>query len=392
MSINIPKKRVESLEGSLDSKQNKLVAGQGISIDDTDPKNPIISSLGGGEGTNNYNELENQPRLNSVVLEGNKTAKDLSIFDKTTLIGGKNITIDEVLPEGGIDQYTLAVAHFEGQYITENSVEGKDALMGSSGSLTSDYSKFGTKCVYNPTIGYQNTGLAEDSDWTIDTWVRFYAISDGWCSSLCIGYGDLSTYDWQVKLDPYNQTANIISDVVRNSGTTKSSSQIYIQINEWYHFAAEKNGNTITGYLNGNPVVSYTGEEVKNTSSYRYLWIYNQPSYADELRFSTIARYEGKSFIPPNQPYSKSEPTGKWEINSSSDPLKPATTDSLGGIKVGNGLSITEDGTLNNEGYSSNDFTTPLKVKLQGIEENANNFSTSFNPETNTLIFSKGVK
>lgn len=181
MSINIPKKRVESLESSLDSKQNKLIAGQGISIDDTDPKNPIINSTGGSSGTSDYTQLENKPQINSVILEGNKTAKDLSIFDSTTLVAGNNITIDKI-----------------------------------------------------------------------------------------------------------------------------------------------------------------------------------------------------------------SE--GKWEINSSSEPLMPATTDNLGGIKIGSGLSITEDGTLNNDGYSSNDFTTPLKVKLQGIEENANNFSTSFNPETNTLIFSKGVK
>ena len=63
MSINIPKKRVESLEGSLDSKQNKLIAGQNIIIDETDPQNPIISSIGGGEGSIIFNGLRKSRRF-----------------------------------------------------------------------------------------------------------------------------------------------------------------------------------------------------------------------------------------------------------------------------------------------------------------------------------------
>ena len=212
MSINIPQKRVEELEKALKLKQNKLTAGENINIDETDPENPVINVIINKEIIN-YNETINKPQINSIVLEGNKTAKDLSIFDSTTLIAGKNVTINKI---------------------------------------------------------------SED----------------------------------------------------------------------------------------------------------------------------------------------------EWEIDSSSEPLIPATTNNLGGIKVGTGLSITEDGTLNNDGYSSNDFTTPLKVKLQGIEENANNYylpaassntlggikvgdglsitedgvlsssikdtlTASYDSQTNTLIFSK---
>lgn len=37
------------------------------------------SSGGGGGGTTNYNELENKPSINGVVLSGNKTSADLNI-------------------------------------------------------------------------------------------------------------------------------------------------------------------------------------------------------------------------------------------------------------------------------------------------------------------------
>lgn len=37
------------------------------------------SGGGGGGGTTNYNELENKPSINGVVLSGNKTSEDLQI-------------------------------------------------------------------------------------------------------------------------------------------------------------------------------------------------------------------------------------------------------------------------------------------------------------------------
>lgn len=385
MSINIPKKRVESLEGSLDSKQNKLVAGQGISIDDTDPKNPIISSLSGGEGTNNYNELENQPRLNSVVLEGNKTAKDLSIFDKTTLIAGNNITIDEVLPEGGIDEYTLACWHFDdslGDVV-------KGLKLGAIGNLDSTYYKFGgSSCSF--TSRYVSSDISElglnplESSITADFWVK----AVGSNSSPRVGFGDYSSGLLQLSI---SQTRVSLS----GDGWYDTSVNLDIVPGEDFnHYALQynKDKNTISLFFNGKKVVEQNVAVSLSSTSFNSFITYSYyQARIDEFRISNIARYN-EDFTPPTQPYSKAESTGKFSINAKSEPLIPATTDSLGGIKVGSGLSITEDGTLNNEGYSSNDFTTPLKVKLQGIEENANNFSTSFNPETNTLIFSKGVK
>ena len=60
------------------SKQDKLTAGDGITIDE----NNVISVTGGGGtggGTTDYEELDNKPSINGVELSGNKTLKELGI-------------------------------------------------------------------------------------------------------------------------------------------------------------------------------------------------------------------------------------------------------------------------------------------------------------------------
>lgn len=39
----------------------------------------VINRKGGSGGSTDYNNLENKPKINGVVLEGNKTASDLGI-------------------------------------------------------------------------------------------------------------------------------------------------------------------------------------------------------------------------------------------------------------------------------------------------------------------------
>lgn len=49
---------------------------------------------GGGSGTMNYNELENKPQINGIILVGNKTAADLNLAS-TTDLSGKQDTLTE---------------------------------------------------------------------------------------------------------------------------------------------------------------------------------------------------------------------------------------------------------------------------------------------------------
>lgn len=89
----------------------------------------------GGEGTKNYNALNNKPKINGVELSGNKTNEDLNIQDK--LINGQNIkTINNqpILGSGNI----IIESGSEGT-LNYNDLENKPKINGSdlSGNKTS---------------------------------------------------------------------------------------------------------------------------------------------------------------------------------------------------------------------------------------------------------------
>lgn len=78
---------LENLDNIPDGETRKIInytAGDGIVIDE----NNVISTT--GSGTNNYNNLSNKPSINGVVLQGNKTSKDLGIYTPTTLYENAN--------------------------------------------------------------------------------------------------------------------------------------------------------------------------------------------------------------------------------------------------------------------------------------------------------------
>ena len=263
-------------------------------------------------------ETKTVKAVNANVPEG--------IYTKSNLLGGKDIEIVPEPVEGGIDEYTLGVGHFEGQYVTENAVEGKDAFYASAGLVRDEYAKFGNKSVTpntSYTIRYSNTGLKEDSDWTVDQWARFYSNTSQQWAQLFVGYNDRQ-YDWGVKFQTNTQTAYVLNNST-GTAVTKASAPITLPINEWVHLATEKHGNTINGYLNGVKVISYTDSSVKNTMSYRYLQTYAL-CYTDELRFSNTARYKGENFTPPTEAYRVAELTGNFVINCTKDIAKDITS------------------------------------------------------------------
>lgn len=91
------------------SKQDKLTAGDGITIDE----NNVISATGGGGsgGTTNYEMLENKPQINGVELVGNKSLTDLgidmtSIQDEIRGIGSALNSVESQVNQLTADTYT----------------------------------------------------------------------------------------------------------------------------------------------------------------------------------------------------------------------------------------------------------------------------------------------
>ena len=109
----------ESLLGSGNlSVQSTLVSGTNIkTINNQSILGSGNISIGGGSGTDDYDQLNNRPQINSNTLTGNKTSSDLGLQDalvsgtniKTinnqSLLGSGNITISGG-GGGGTDDYT----------------------------------------------------------------------------------------------------------------------------------------------------------------------------------------------------------------------------------------------------------------------------------------------
>lgn len=55
--------------------------------------------------------------------------------------------------------------------------------------------------------------------------------------------------------------------------------------------------------------------------------------------------------------------------------LRPASKTELGGIIVGDGLNVNEDGKLSAQKQTDNNYSDEDRAKLSGVEENANNYS-----------------
>ena len=274
--------------------------------------------------TARYTEDFTPPTKAYTVATGpSKTAIDVDlpeidipegIYTQTNLLGGKDIEIVPEPVEGGIDEYTLGVFHCETSSYDTNAVEGGGSLKGSTFSTKTEYFKFGESSLYAgnsyPYYYMSTSQIKEESDWTVDGWIRLTEWPGTKASAGCGQSG--SSFSWKVEISHDNNEAYIYYQ--NNSSITKTSSYT-IPANEWLHFAAEKDGNTINGYANGVKIISYTDDSVKNTTSKRYPFLQVYEAYFDEIRFSNTARYKGQPFTPPTKAYSVAEPTGNMVVN-----------------------------------------------------------------------------
>jgi len=71
----------DAAEEVIGSKQDKLTAGSGISIEG----NVISATGGGGGGTTDYEQLNNKPQIAGISLVGNKSLADLGIASSSDL-------------------------------------------------------------------------------------------------------------------------------------------------------------------------------------------------------------------------------------------------------------------------------------------------------------------
>lgn len=209
--------------------------------------------------------------------------------------------------------FTKLLSHFDG---TNGIAESSDEIAGAwtfvgTSVLSTGQKKFGTSSLYcNTGKNYVSTPNSANynfgsGNFTIDCWV-FPTTFDSSGGNFICGQSDASatTSSRQSNICIALNTKKLQLFFWDSNGDILASNQgnTTFAINTWYHIAAVRNGNTITGYVNGVPecTIDVTGKTLQ-ASSQKFvvgsLGEYNNTSvnirgYIDEFRISKgIARW-----------------------------------------------------------------------------------------------------
>lgn len=300
------------------------------------------------------------------AIENVNSLMPVNAYTAENLVAGKNITIEEVLPEGGIDNHTKGCWHFDGN--NENAVDGSVMTSSSTGFDTNG--RFGS-CAKTPTFtGWMPT---PSDDYTWDFWFK---------TSTITGYGNgqvggIGNYSGGYKYGCfYKQDAKLYA--VRSGESVVEQPFATLQENVWTHLALTRQNNIERWFVNGELIRH--GENTYNATSKEDFKSATNADFCrtDEYRISDIARQltpDGK-FPVPTKPYSLAVPTGKVEINNAITKTSQLTNDS-GFItsvnsKTGN-VILTGADIQTTYTYNSEETTTTVNAFADAVFHNIDN-------------------
>ena len=341
---NYTKNQVDTL---LNTKQNKLTAGNNITIEESD-ENLVISATDttytAGEGITIDNNVISAQGGSSytagtgIEIESDEISVDNTVWTKNNLKSGKNVLIEKHINPYVINEDTLAVFHFDGNFNFINGADKQEHPVSDIGSLTeattttSRY-KFGTasstgtgwypgyisssKKDSNP-LNNNSYVLNLEKSFTLDFW--WYGESS---SSSSAGLGKdrqalyinkSSAYDNYIQLD--------VLDYNRNTKRMQTSASV-ITVDAWNHIAITYDASGSTGvaklYVNGTKVGSDLTGIVKTSSSTDFFDAIkvsgSMNGNIDEIRISKGIIWDG-NFTPPTEAYAESVEE-YYEINAS---------------------------------------------------------------------------
>jgi hypothetical protein len=262
-------------------------------------------------------------------------------YDNPSYFGHMGFSIKGANATGTYDSYTMAMLHFDSP---NNSYTFKDeignhwtpyrypSISGSGAIIKTDQYKFGTGSGYFEGITGSEDWIETSTDFSIgsqdftaECYIRpnLDTISSGSPNRVLFGIDNIDDQDsyilfWIVGSAIDNQRLAYTERVSGSYIVNKGSSYIPLQDNVWQHIAYVKQGNQMSGYLNGtlylsgscssslpyfvNSMFRIANTNSHSTSMYR--------GYMDEFRLSIgIARWTS-DFTPPTSPYgSESPPT-----------------------------------------------------------------------------------
>ncbi len=318
--------------------------GAGLTMDE----NGVLSADEQAKDPGDFNDLENGPAIDGQKLTSESTAKGLGLFAKNNLLGGNAITIDEVPPEGGIDEYTKACWHFD--------KDGLDAVGGviiprdntfNNLRINQLNKKFGEGSAAGfPRFDYFKTSynnylvnaaawnLNSDADFTVDFWVTTpkHLNQTDFRFGFLNGSSNKIYATVKVKAD---KTITVWPSTVKDTFSTVDGLTFYgpadtdksatVEMKEdWAHLAATYDGTAkkMSVFVDGVRVLE---EDYSDVITGDYVFMYfgfaatvdqsGAPAWVDELRVSSIIRYEN-NFTPATMPYcGDAENTGQFFVN-----------------------------------------------------------------------------
>ena len=318
----------------LETKQDKLTAGDNITIE-----NGIISSTG------TSSEVPN------------------NVYTTDNLIAGKNVTFTEVLPEGGIDEHTLACWHFDGDNI--------DVVNGISlgSSVQTSFFKFAPGCSYGN--GYQSFinlpfAFSSTQDFSFDLWYLRYASN---------GDGEIGLKDGKGYYHTMWFYINHMGQVQCKHNDTMSDVVATIPQSKWTHLYAHHKAetNTYEYFIDGKKVYSAVDETLfGDRKQFSVASYYN--AYKDEVRISDCVRWT-EDFTPPTEPYTLATGPSKTAVNATI-PTKTSELENDSNfvtieqlslkqdkLTAGSNITISEEGVISAVGGSSSELPTDIYTK-----------------------------
>lgn len=263
-----------------------------------------------------------------------------NVYTQDNLISGKNVTFTEVPPEGGIDEYTIAVWNFDGNtnWVDDRGVEYPSDFTYQQVNLNSTHSKFGNGSAscpnyagawIDPATLQANYGMKRanrNESFTIDWWSLWTSEINS-SGKLTSKMGFIGTnYGFEIEEDVRyianaENTINIRTAGVQQSATFDATA-FGVEYGKWVHKALEYDcsGDLAVArlYINGHIAATIEGIEKSATEMGTFQFGCGYNEYLDEVRISKIARYKGIDFSDslPTKAYTLATGPSKTAVNA----------------------------------------------------------------------------
>lgn len=342
-TADIDKPISTAVQEALDTKQNKLVPGVNISIDETDPGAPVINcDLDTNILATKQDVAKVDKRVDDLAgLVGGHT-DDIELlsqetqylkdnkFDVFNLLPGKNITIRETDAPGGITENTVGVWHFNDKdpgVITTTRSDYSFAVSDNI-SVSSMQRKFGSTSLYNYGNGSYCLARFSDlnlsaSEFAVDFWYRPTTRLGVTFFGIGTNSDDISALEYPVRLG-IGVTDKADNMRLHINGTYLSENQ-NLPTNFWSHIALQytydSNGNSVmVCYVNGKLYGTHTFPQGIPDGLCKLVLSeeVTQRYFVDEMRVTIGVVYDG-NFTPRQVPYYDSEYKKGWIISAFED-------------------------------------------------------------------------